>query len=246
VIAGGVYRAAPDGTVETIVEKRRGVGGLVLHADGGVVASGRDLIHVRGGETRPLLALEGVTGFNDLHTDPGGRVLAGALRYRPLLGEDPVPGDIWRVAGPDDATLLCEGVTWPNGIGLSPGADRIYVSDYATAEVLTWRLTDGGDAVERDVFSRAPRGSCDGLAVDAEGGVWVALGEGIAHFTPGGDLVEILDVPTSFVSSVSFGGPGLRELLIATADNLAEPERGGTVFRAPAPVAGLPTALATV
>ena len=56
----------------------------------------------------------------------------------------------------------------------------------------------------------------------------------------------ILEVPTSFVSSVSFGGPELRDLLITTADNLAEPERGGTVFRAPAPVAGTPTALATV
>lgn len=246
VIAGGVYRAAPDGTVETVVQKRRGVGGLVLHAAGGVVVSGRDLIHVRDGATQPLLAPEGVTGFNDLHTDPEGRVLAGSLRYRPLLGEEPVPGEIWRVAGPDDATVLCDGVTWANGIGLSPAADRIYVSDYATAEVLTWRLTESGEAVERGVFARAPQGSCDGLAVDAEGGVWVALGEGIARFTSGGDLVEILEVPTSFVSSVSFGGPELRELLITTADNLAEPERGGTVFRAPAPVAGLPVALATV
>ena len=56
VIAGGVYRAAPDGSIETVVEKRRGVGGLVLHEDGGVVCSGRDLIHVRDGETRTLLA----------------------------------------------------------------------------------------------------------------------------------------------------------------------------------------------
>jgi len=246
VLAGGVYRAAPDGSVETVVEKRRGVGGLVLHADGGVVVSGRDLVHVRDGDTRPLLAVDGVAGFNDLHTDSEGRVLAGSLRYRPMRGEKPVPGEIWRVAGGDDATVLCAGVTWANGIGLSPAGDRLYVADYATAEVLTWRLSEAGEAVERDVFARAPKGSCDGLAVDADGGVWVALGDGIARFSAAGDLVEILEVPTSFVSSVSFGGPDLRELLITTADNLAEPERGGTVFRAPAPVAGTPVALATV
>ena len=246
VIAGGVYRAAPDGSIETVVEKRRGVGGLVLHEDGGVVCSGRDLIHVRDGETRTLLAVDGVTGFNDVHTDAEGRVLAGALRYRPLQGEDPVPGEVWLVSGPDDARVLCDGVVWANGIGLSPAGDRLYVSDYAGAEVLTWRITEGGEAVEADVFVKAPRGSCDGLAVDAEGGVWVALGPGVAHFTAGGDLVKIGEVPTSFASSVSFGGSDLGELYITTADNLAEPDRGGTVFRARAPVAGAPTPLATV
>ncbi len=122
VIAGGVYRCMPDGSLETVVEKRRGVGGLVLHEDGGIVCSGRDLIHVRDGETRTLLAVDGVTGFNDLHTDARGRVLVGSLRYRPLAGEDPVPGEIWLVSGADDARVLCEGVTWANGIGLSPPA----------------------------------------------------------------------------------------------------------------------------
>ena len=72
VQGGGVYRRAPDGTIETVVPKRRGVGGIALHADGGIVISGRNICHVRDGETRVLFDLEDVPGFNDLFTDAGG------------------------------------------------------------------------------------------------------------------------------------------------------------------------------
>src|SRR5439155_4179919 len=49
VTGGSVYRLAPDGSRSTVVPKRRGVGGLALHAEGGVVVSGRDVVHVRDG-----------------------------------------------------------------------------------------------------------------------------------------------------------------------------------------------------
>src|SRR5690349_2989709 len=85
VTGGGIYRLLPDGEVETVLEKRRGVGGLALHEDGGVVASGRDLIHIGpGGGQRTLLSLEEVTGFNDITADRDGRVLAGALLWSPF------------------------------------------------------------------------------------------------------------------------------------------------------------------
>ena len=43
---GGVHRRGPDGAIETIVPKRRGVGGISFHADGGLVISGRNICHV--------------------------------------------------------------------------------------------------------------------------------------------------------------------------------------------------------
>jgi D-xylonolactonase len=95
VLAGGVYRWSPDG-VEQVVPKRRGVGGIVLHEDGGVIVTGRDVLHVRDGGSRTLLSLEGATGFNDLATAPDGSVYVGALRFHPFAGDAPVPGEIWR------------------------------------------------------------------------------------------------------------------------------------------------------
>jgi len=237
VIAGGLWECSPGGGVRELLPKRRGIGGAVPHADGGWVISGRSVIHLGpGGEQRELLGAEGVCGYNDLGTTSDGRLLAGVLNYRPLAGEDPMPGQLL-VLDPEGPRVISEEVTWPNGIGCSPDGATVYLSDYARGAVLAVPLS-GGSA---DEFCSSPRGSADGLAVDVEGGVWIALGEGggVARFHPDGRLHEIVELPASFVSSLSFGGPDMREVLITTADNEVDPELGGTLLRARSEVAGL-------
>jgi sugar lactone lactonase YvrE len=241
-LRGGVFRVTASGDVETMLAKRRGVGGLVLHADGGAVASGRELVHIRDAdEAWRLLAVEGVVGFNDLFADAAGRVLAGGLRYRPFKGEDPVPGGVWRLGPEGESEELFGGVVWPNGIGLSPDGATVYVADYERACVLAWGEGDG----EPRVAAQAPDGaSCDGLAVDTEGGLWVALGQGggIGRFSADGKLDAVLHVPAGFVSSVSFGGEDGRDLFVATMLS----RRDGTLFHSHAEVAGLVAPLARV
>ena len=56
---------------------------------------------------------------------------------------------------------------------------------------------------------------------------------------PDGSLDEVINMPAGFVSSISFGGPDLRDVLISTADNRVEPELGGTLLRARSDVPGL-------
>lgn len=246
VLAGGVFRCTPAGEVETVLERRRGIGGLVEHARGGIVVTGRDVLHVDGdGVERMLLERDGVTGFNDLSTTPDGRLLVGALRYRPMGGEEAVPGELLLVDAPGRATVLSDALIWPNGIGVSPDGTRVYVSDFAREQVLTVALGGGG---EEEVFCESPRGSCDGLAVDVEGGVWVALGQGggVARFDAGGRLDQIVEVPAAFVSSLSFGGADQRDVVISTADNEVLPEAGGALFVGRSEVAGMRVAPATV
>jgi sugar lactone lactonase YvrE len=235
VLGGGVYRWSPAEAVEMVIPKRRGVGGMCLHADGGLVVSGRDLVHVRDGESRTLLALEGVTGFNDLAPAPDGSVYVGALRFNPFAGEDPVPGDVWHVAVDGTSEQVLDDVDWPNGIGVSADGGTVYVCDYASGAVRAHELESGG-SVE---FARSPSGDADGLAMDAEGGVWVALGAsgGVGRFSPGGELEEVLDVPADFVSSLCFGGPDGRDLYVTTI---------GSLFRARVDVAGMAVAPAKV
>jgi gluconolactonase len=244
VLAGGVFRVDPGGGVRTVVERRRGVGGLVEHERGGVVVSGRDLVHFDAdGVASQLLERDGVTGFNDLTTGPDGELLVGALRYRPLAGEPPVAGELLALSHPGSARVLSETVLWPNGIGVAPDG-QVYISDFARAHVKVLSL-DGG---RESVFCESPRGSADGLALDVEGGVWVALGAGggVARFEPGGELDEFVEVPAAFVSSISFGGADGCDVLISTADNVLVPERGGALFRARSEVAGVPVRPATV
>src|SRR3954465_15700462 len=109
VLGGGVYRwsksgvdtIAPNGpgAGDPIVPKRHGVGGLALHADGGVVVSGRDITHVASdGTNRLLFALpEGVTGFNDISATIDGTILAGGLRFMPFTNDEVVPGAFWHI-----------------------------------------------------------------------------------------------------------------------------------------------------
>ncbi len=238
VTNGGVHRVTADGTLETLLERRRGIGGLVPHADGGVVVTGRDVRHIRPGhEDRVLLGeVDGVGGFNDLATLPDGRVLVGALRFRPMAGEDPVPGEVGHLDAAGEAGILCGGILWPNGIGHSPDGATVYVNDFATGVVHAVPAAGGEPAA----FARAPRGSADGLAVDVEGGVWIALGTGagVARFTPGGALDGIVEVPAGFVSSLAFGGPDGHEVAITTGE--------GVLFRGRSELAGLPVAPASI
>jgi gluconolactonase len=232
-IAGGVHRVpAGGGDVEVVVAKRRGIGGLLRDASGGIVVTGRDLaLATPDGELRTLFAPDGATGLNDLTSDGAGGVLVGALRYRPMAGEAPVAGEVWHVPTSGEPRVLAGDITWPNGIGIAPDGATVYVADFAESLVLAFDRDGGG----RRVFARSPRGSCDGLAVDSEGGVWTALGPGagLARFDPAGELQEIIEVPDEFVSSASFAGPKLRDLIITTATS---------VLRTSAPVSGLPVA----
>jgi sugar lactone lactonase YvrE len=226
VLQGGVRRWS-DGGVEDVLPKRRGIGGMCLHADGGLVVSGRDMMH---GQRVLLGEMEGVTGFNDLAADSEGRVYVGALRFKPFAGEDPKPGQIWRVGSEGEAAPVLEGIDWPNGIGFSPDGATMYACDYAHAAVLR------GDG---SVFARSPAGSADGLAVDETGGVWVAMGEGraIARFEPDGSLDRTFGVPADFVSSMCFGGDDMRDVYVTTI---------GALLHGRSDVPGLPIPPATI
>jgi len=244
---GGVFRRSPDGAIETVVPKRRGVGGIALHADGGIVISGRNLCHVRDGETRILFDPEGVPGFNDLFTDAAGRVYVGSMRSNPFAPDDPerTPGELYRVDADGTATELYGDVSLTNGIGFSPDGRTIYHSDTARMAVVAHDVAADGSCGNRRVFARTERGAGpDGLAVDRDGCVWVAEygGGRAARFDPAGALERVVEVPAKAVTSLCFDGDAL---YVVSADN-TDRSLGGSIFRTRAPVPGLPAPLARI
>jgi gluconolactonase len=252
---GGVRRLAPDGSVELIVPKRRGVGGIALHADGGIVISGKNVCHVRDGVTRILYERDDVGGFNDLFTDDAGRVYVGSLRDDPFRIDegDRRTGDAYRIDAEGEGVTLYSQVGLSNGIGFSPDRTRMYHSDSAIAGVLMHSIDADGnvDDQSRTVIGRLEQGFPDGLAVDDEGGVWVAAyGAGaVVRFGPDGSEDRRIAVPSVAVTSLCFAGADLTEMIVVTADNTDDESRGGTIFRVSADevgARGLPAPLARI
>jgi D-xylonolactonase len=247
VTNGGVFRRRPDGAIDTVVPKRRGVGGIALHANGGIVVSGKNICHVKDGATRILFTRDDAPGFNDLFTDAQGRVYTGTMKSDPFkFGGERVAGECWRIDAEGKGTLLYGGVSLTNGIGFSPDGTRIYHCDTARSCVLVHALDASGHATPQTPIR--VEGGPDGLAVDAEGGIWVALYQAgaVQRYLPDGKPDARLDVPARAVTSLCFGGADLRDLYVVSADNSVHPERGGSIFRTRSVVAGLPAPFARI
>ena len=251
-IPGGcVYRRSPDGTIETLVTKRRMVGGLALHADGGFVMSGPTVAHWRDGDIRVVLEREGVNAFNDIQPDGEGRLYAGAIRSNlEDLKAAKVPGECYRISPGGEAEELYGDVEVSNGIGMSPDGRTLYHVDSTTKGIWVHDIGACGALSNRRHIGRAAfeRGIPDGMCVDSEGNLWVAHvgGRRVVKLSPTGGELDQIPVPAKAVTSAAFGGPDLEDLYIVTADNQDEPERRGCVFRCRPGVTGLPTPLARV
>jgi xylono-1,5-lactonase len=237
-LGGGVYHLSPTtGAVETVLGKRRGVGGMALHADGGLVMTGRDVIHFRDGDSRTLYSNPEIPGLNDLTVDPDGQLIVGGLRFRPFLGEPPVPGEFIRL----DGSVVLPDVVWPNGCAFSPDGGTFYGCDYQRGQVVAVDRTVDGEYGTPRVAVVSPSGAADGMAVDEDGCLWIALGPraSVARFTPDGRLDTEIHLDADFVASLCFAGQDRRDLYITTTGNPADPAARGGVFLTRAPVAGL-------
>jgi len=248
VTNGGVYRRSPAGAISTVVPRRRGVGGIALHANGGVVISGKNVCHVKDGETRILFQRDDIPGFNDLFTDSAGRVHVGSLRSDPFKEGGRVPGELWRIDEEGQVVQLYGDVGLTNGIGFSPDGRILYHADSAAQHLIVHDVAPDGSCSNRRSISVSAVGGPDGLAVDEAGAIWVAIYNGgcAARYTPDGKLDRKIDVPAKAVTSLCFGGKDRRELYIVTADNTEDSERKGTIFRARVDIPGLPVPPARV
>jgi len=244
---GGIYRRNPDGKIDTVLPRRRGVGGMMFNYGGGIVMTGRGLIlfDESTGKSRDLFVeWEGkpLMGLNDLTTDDAGSVYTGSLNFDPLSNNKTIPGSLFRVDPPGRATKLWDGIEVTNGLGFSPDRKLLYHSDSTTGAVWAYDVQPDRSVKDRRIFGKMPAGWPDGLTVDAEGGVWVAAvraGE-VVRFKSDGAVKQQIKVPAKMVTSVVFGGADMMDLYIVTADNLEVADRKGTIFRMRSDVPGLP------
>lgn len=186
--------------------------------------------------------------FNDGKTDPTGRFWAGTMH----LAEEPNHGALYRLDGPGAVRCVVRPVSISNGLGWSADGARMFYIDSLTRTVAEYEFDAAtGDLGARSVLVDTSRydGLPDGLAVDADGNLWVAFFDGACVRCFSGDdgsELERLAMPVTRVTSCAFGGPDLDLLLITSARNglspaeLAEQPLAGSVLAAQPGARGVP------
>jgi sugar lactone lactonase YvrE len=233
----GTVRRRHVGDVAAAVRPRRG-GGAVIAVERGFTLEDAD------GTLTPLAPAWSDDGvrMNEGGCDPDGRFWCGSMAY------DRRPGGaaVYRLDPDRSVRRVLDGVTISNGLEWSPDGSRAYYDDTATHRVDVFDYdTDDGLTARRPFVVLTDAERPDGLTVDAEGGVWVALnGSGVVHrYTPDGVLDEVVHLPTPKVTACTFGGPGLDQLFITTSREGMAPDDdplAGSLFRAEVGVVGLP------
>jgi len=248
VLNGGVFRLDRAGKVMPVVPKRRGIGGMALHENGGLVVGGRDIacVSLKDHATKTLLALDaipGATGFNDLTTDAAGRIYVGSLAFKVFGGGPIIPGHLHVIDLDGGMRTISDGILLTNGLGFSPDGKLLYHSDARAPLVRVYDVkADGSVGPWRKFASLGDDRVPDGLKVASDGSVWVADAHGgrVAVFNPDGSHRKDIPVPLPMVTSLCFGGDDLRDLYIVTGSRGGPRENCGTVFLTRADVAGLP------
>lgn len=221
------------------------VGAAVPTSSGRLVVclpDGPALLDPVDGRMRPLARYPDASAAirsNDAKADPQGRLWLGTMAY----DERSAIGRLYRLdVGASQLLPVVDDVTVSNGIGWSPEGDLMYYIDSATRRIDMFDFDDGF-LKNRRPFATVYDGIPDGLCVDAEGGVWVAiwLGGEVHRYTRSGVLERIVRVPTPLVTSCTFAGPDFRTLIITTA-GLGRPDDAGagvTYAHYPAGVHGM-------
>lgn len=222
LLVGDVLRLRPDGSTfrhrtgfQTVgaIRPRLG-GGFVLAAARGFALADEDLTQIE-----PLAELwaDVDVRMNDGACDPQGRFLAGSM------ADDARPGAgrLFRLHPSGIVEQVLDTVTISNGLDWSPDGSLAYYVDTATQRIDVFDDDQAQGLTGRRPFVHiAPElGSPDGITVDAEGGVWVALwgGAAVHRYDSTGALSAVVEVPATHVTACTFGGPDLDHLYITTS-----------------------------
>jgi sugar lactone lactonase YvrE len=186
--------------------------------------------------------------MNDGNCDSAGRFWAGSAG----LNEEPGAGALYRLDPDLTVTRVLDHVGESNGIDWSPDDRLMYYADSLErrVDVFDFDPATGALANRRPfaVIDEAVEVVPDGLAVDADGGVWIALwgGSQLRRFAPDGSLDHLITFPASQITSAAFGGPDLDQLYVTSARDGLAPEvlerepHAGSVFVCKPGVRGRP------
>ncbi|RZA35582.1 MAG: SMP-30/gluconolactonase/LRE family protein [Lysobacteraceae bacterium] len=246
-----IHCCAADGSRRRSWDAPGQPGFVVPASDGSLVCAMEDGLYrftEASGAFTPLRKVEDElpgNRFNDGHVDAAGNLWFGSMDD----GQVRPSGALYRLDRHGVLARADDGYVITNGPAISPDGKTLYHTDTPLRRVYAFDLRDDGSLANKRVFLQLPKGSRpDGMAVDAEGHLWIALfGAGrIERYTAAGRLVGEVRFPCSNITKLAFGGEDLCTAYVTTAwkglspaQRAEQPLAGGLfAFRVDAP--GLP------
>ena len=246
---GNIHIFDPDTGTDRVIELGQAVGTVVPRAGGGIavaVEGGFGVVDLESEELTILADPEPdlpENRFNDGKCDPRGRFWAGTAA---VTCDQPV-GTLYRMDADHSVHPMLEKVTISNGIVWTSDRKTMYFIDTALERVDAFDYDDAsGNITNRRTIieiNKPDHGWPDGMAIDENDNIWIAMweGNGVTHWDPRtGELLGKIHIDSAQTTSCAFGGPNLDELYITSAAKGLDEPHGGGLFRAKLKTKGVP------
>jgi sugar lactone lactonase YvrE len=235
ILAGRVFRDKinDDGALSPVrthdVPGTVGAIAPIENDEGWLLAAGRSISYLRPNGDLRLVAevAREATRMNDAACDPQGRFWTGTLADDHRAGG----GSLYRLERDGTTELILDGLTISNGLGWSPDSRTMYLADSGPGIIHAFRFDPEDGSISDDrVLVDVPDdvGSPDGLTVDADGDLWVAIygGGRIQRYSADGALREELFAPAEQTTCCAFAGRGMHRLYVTTGtENWTDEQR---------------------
>lgn len=253
ILPGEMHRLDPATGNDEVFVAGMPVGAMALRRHGGLVIAVENGFALFDEEARLLEQVAVIdhpgprARFNDGKCDPGGRFLAGTMAY----DQSPAAGRLYRLDPDRSVTTLLDGVTISNGLAWTADGTTMYYIDSPAygIDAFDYDPASGVLSNRRRVVTIPPAaGLPDGMTIDADGCLWVALygGSAVHRYTPHGHLDTTISFPVTNITCPAFGGRELTVLYVTSArhglsdSQLAEQPHAGAVFAVDVATCGLP------
>ncbi|MEO6092210.1 MAG: SMP-30/gluconolactonase/LRE family protein [Novosphingobium sp.] len=258
VIAGGIHGVKPDGAkVASFNEGRMWTGGVTVNADGSVLSTGEGGIKWNNPETGKsgwlLDTIEGapINGINEMIPDGTGGIFFGTNDIEMVIqGGETRPTALYRLTVAREVIKLADGIGFTNGIAYDAERHRFYCNDTFHC---TWVFDVAADLTLANKRAFLQKEDVDGMALDAEGNVWITgfRSNFLTRLRADGTELPRVETPAGAITQLRFGGADLRDIYFNSVpadggDTLKEggeiTARNSFLFRGRSDVAGLPIA----
>ena len=219
-------------------------GNLLLFMDRGTVAI---LEQGKLSYLIPDIPTEKENRFNDVVADPVGRVFCGTMpsnmdRLNERLGR------LYRLDTDGSMTLILDEICNPNGMAFTPDHTQMYYTDSLMQKIYIFDYNiKNGTLSNQRVFvdTHENNGLPDGLTVDSNGYVWSAqvMSSCLIRYSPQGDEVQRVAIPTSAVTSLTFAGKDCTDIYVTTAggsNKTGNLSRAGALYQLNLGIKGIP------